>query len=165
MSTTPRAINAAPTTASCSAQVRDMTGQRDDAVLGVRLHVAAVGDHRGAVQCLLDVQVDVDRIDGVADLDVVDDVADTGHADYGRLGGSALRAVGHGPGQGDVAVLGGRLHAVRHGDVLGEGVVRRGGQLHVIAVVAFWQHHLQLVVHAGYPATRRAAAAASRYWG
>ena len=56
----------------------DMTGQRDDAVLGVRLHVAAVGDQRGAVQCLLDVQVDVDRIDGVADLDVVEDVADAG---------------------------------------------------------------------------------------
>ena len=89
----------------------DMTGQRDDAVLGVRVHVAAVRDRRGAVQCLLDVQVDVDRIDAVADLDVVEDVADAGQAGDSRFGGSALREVGHGPGQGDVAVDCGRLHA------------------------------------------------------
>jgi hypothetical protein len=129
----------------------DMAGQRDDAVLGVRLHVAAVGEHRRALQCLLDVQVDIHRIDDVEDVDIVEDVADTGHPGHGRLGGSASRAVGHGPGQGDVAVLCDRLHAVRHGDVRGERVVRRGGQLHVIAVVAFRQHHLQVVVHVAHP--------------
>ena len=64
---------------------------------------------------------------------------------------AALRAVGHDAGQGDVAVLGDRLHVVRHGDVRGERVVRRGGQLHVIAVAAFRQRHLQVVVHAGHP--------------
>ena len=60
-----------------------MAGQRDDAVLGVRLHIAVVRDQRRAVQRLLDVQVDVERIDGVADIDIVPDVADTGQADAG----------------------------------------------------------------------------------
>jgi hypothetical protein len=96
------------------------------------------------------VQVDIDRIDDVADVDVVRYVADTGQAGNGCFGGSALRAVGYGPGQGDVAVLCRRLHVVRHGDVLRERVVRRGGQLHVIAVVAFRKHHLQVVMHADH---------------
>ena len=151
MSMIPRAINAAPITASCSAQVRTWPVRRDDAVLGVRGHVAVVGDQRGAVQRLLDVQVDLDRVEGVADLDVVADVADPGQAGHGRRGGSALRAVGHGPGQGDVAVLRGRLHAVRHGDVGRERVVGRRGQLDVVTVVAFRQRHLQVVVHPGHP--------------
>src|SRR4029077_13469171 len=55
----------------------DVAGQRDDAVLGDYLHVAVVGNQRGAVQRLLDVQVDVDRAGGVvADLYVVPDVAE-----------------------------------------------------------------------------------------
>jgi hypothetical protein len=45
-----------------------MAGQRDDAVLGVRLHVAVVRDQRRAVQRLLDVQVDVERIDRDGDM-------------------------------------------------------------------------------------------------
>ena len=56
----------------------DMAGQRDDVVLGVRAHVAAVGDQRRAVQGLPDVQVDVNRVGSVGDIDVVADVADTG---------------------------------------------------------------------------------------
>jgi len=129
----------------------DTAGQRDDAVLGVRGHVAVVGDQRGAVQRLLDVQVDLDRVEGVADLDIVADVTDPGQAGHGRFGGRQLRAVGRGPGQDDVAVLRDRLHAVRHGDVGRERVVRRGGQLDVVTVVTFREHHHQVVVHAGHP--------------
>jgi hypothetical protein len=106
-----------------------MAGQCDAVVLGVRGHVTAVGDQRRAVQGLPDVQVDADWIGSVGDIDVVPDVADTDQTGNGRLGGSALRAVGHGPGQGDVAILCGCFHAVRHGDVLGKRVVGRGGQL------------------------------------
>src|SRR5262249_5054761 len=106
---------------------------------------------RGALQRLLDVQVDLDRVDDVADIDIVPDVADTDQPGYGRLGGSALGAVGHRPGQGEIAVRCGRLHTVRHGDVCRERVVRRGGQLRVIAEVAVRQRHLQVVVHGGHP--------------
>ncbi len=62
----------------------------------VRLHVAVVRDQRGALQRLLDVQVDVDRVGVVTDFDVVRDVADTGQPGHGGFGGGALRAVGHG---------------------------------------------------------------------
>jgi hypothetical protein len=65
----------------------DMAGQRDDAVLGVRPHVAAVRDQRRAVQRLLDVQVDVDRVGVVTDVDIVPDVADTGQSGNGPVGG------------------------------------------------------------------------------
>src|SRR6185437_8970015 len=129
----------------------DMAGQRDDAVPGVRGHVAVVGDQRGAVQRLLNVQVDLDRVEGVADPDIVADATDPGQAGHGHFGGRQFRAVGYGSGQDDVAVLRGRLHAVRHGDVRRERVVRRGGQLDVVTVVAFREHHHQVVVHAGHP--------------
>src|SRR5436190_10326248 len=68
----------------------DMAGQRDDAVLGLGRHIAPVGDERGALQRLLDVQIDANRIDDVADIDVVPDVADPDQPRYGRLGGRAL---------------------------------------------------------------------------
>lgn len=68
----------------------DVAGQCDDAVLGVRAYVAAVGDQGRAVQGLLDVQVDIDRVGGVGDVDVILDVADADQAGDGGLGGGAL---------------------------------------------------------------------------
>ena len=90
---TPRAINAAPSTASCSAHVRDMAGQGDDVVFGAGHHVAAVGDQRRAVQRLLDVQVDVHRVDVVADFEVVPDVEDAVESGHRLCGGGALSAL------------------------------------------------------------------------
>src|SRR5271165_382418 len=129
----------------------DMAGQLDDAFLQVRLHVVVVRDQRGALQRLLDVQVDIDRVGVVTDVDVVRDVADTGQPRHGGFGGGALRAVGHGARQSEVAVVCGRLHALRHGDVPLECYVRCGGQHRVIAEVARRQHYLQMVVHPGHP--------------
>src|SRR5262249_33028990 len=63
----------------------DMAGQRDDAVLGLRLHITVVRDERGTLKGLLDVQVDVDGIDDVADVDVVFYVAATDQTGNGRF--------------------------------------------------------------------------------
>jgi hypothetical protein len=101
---TPRAIKAAPSTASCSAHVRTWPVSVMTLSLVSAVTSLPSGNQRRAVQRLLDLQVDVHRVDAVADFDVVPDVADTGQAGNRRLGGGALRAVGHGAGQGDVAV-------------------------------------------------------------
>ena len=69
----------------------DMASQRDNAALGVRPHTAAVIDQRRAVQRLLYVQVDVDRVGTVDDLNVVADAADTDQACNGRFGSGAFR--------------------------------------------------------------------------
>src|ERR1700757_3994404 len=83
----------------------DVAGQRDDAVLGGYLHVAVVGNQRGAVQRLLDVQVDTDLVvDVVADLDVVPDVAQADQPGDRRFGRGALGTEAHRPGQRHVAI-------------------------------------------------------------
>src|SRR6516162_5860683 len=113
----------------------DMARQRDGASVGSDLHVAVVGNHRGTVQRLMDVQVDVDRVGVVADIDVVPDVADAGQPGDRLFRRSALYAVAHRAGQRDVAVADGGLHAVRHGDVQRQRVIGRGGQHRVVAEV------------------------------
>jgi hypothetical protein len=102
-SMTPRAINATPSTASCSAQVRTwpvsvMTLSWCRPSRRCRPGPAPSGpappgraSRRPPGRCR-------------ADFDVVPDVADTGQAGHRRCGGGALGAVGHGAGQGDVAV-------------------------------------------------------------
>src|SRR6185312_16860419 len=97
---------------------------------------AVVGDQCVAIQRVLHEQSDVGRVGVVADLDVVPDVADAGQPGDGQLGRGPLRAVFDGAGQLHVALVRGRLHPVRHGDVRRERVVRRRGQHRVIAVVA-----------------------------
>src|SRR5690348_15043958 len=124
-----------------------MAGQRDGASLGDRLDVAVAGNQRGAVQRLLDVQVDVDRVGVVADLDVVPDVAEADQPGDSQFGGGALFAIADRAGQRQVAVLRGGLHAVRHRDVQRQRVVGRGGQHRVVAEVFIGQHDLQVVVH------------------
>src|SRR5262249_34897315 len=90
-------------------------------------------------------------VDAVADIDVVPDVADPDQPGHGRFGGGALGAVGRRPGQCDVAVLGGPLHAVGPGDVRHGPVIRPGGQQRVTAEVAVRRTPPQVVVHGGYP--------------
>src|SRR5208283_4943630 len=95
----------------------DVPGKRHRVPPGVDRDVAVIGDHRIAVQRALDNLGDADRVCGVGDLDVVLDVADTGQPGNSHFSSGALWAVAHGAGELEVAVVSGRLDAVRHRDV------------------------------------------------
>src|SRR4029077_9575199 len=87
----------------------NVPGQGHSVPVGVHRHVAVVEDQRVAVQCVLYVHGDVDRIGVVADRDVVAEVADAGQPGHRVLGRGPLGAVAHRAGQRQVAVLGRRL--------------------------------------------------------
>ncbi len=125
----------------------DVTGQRHRVPAGVHHDVAVVWNQCVAVQRVLDERSDVGRVGIGADLDFVPDVADTSQPGDRQFGSGALPTVLHGASQRQVAVAGGRLNPVRHGDIQRQRVLRRSGQHRVVTVVARWQHDFQVVVH------------------
>jgi hypothetical protein len=114
---------------------------------GVHRHVVVVEDQRVAIQSVLHVHGDVDRVGVVADRDVVAEVPDASQPAYRVLGRGPLGAVAHCAGQRQVAVLGRRLDAVRHGDVQRERVVGHRGQHRVVPVIPGRKHHFQVIMH------------------